>query len=334
EPLGGGTVVTIGPLGTIQGFTISGGFAEFGGGMWVSGAGTVVKQDVFYANTEMIGGLGAAIFGGDASPIVEQDVFQANHCDDTQFGFGVVSFVNLSSPRFDNDVFDDNNCRAVSLALSRGSDPVVVNDTIVRNAGGLFIDDYAATAGQVFRNDIVVDNTVGVQSDSKGQNYSFDHNDVYGNTTDYGGLPDQTGLNGNISADPLFAGSLADDFELSSGSPAIGVGSPVDAPTVDFNGDPRPPGSIDLGAFQTQPSISAQLAGLREAVDGLHGGHALARLVTGAEQAFEIGDIPAACQDIKKFVFLEHRVGGSTIPRSVRTQLADAARRIESDLAC
>jgi hypothetical protein len=70
------------------------------------------------------------------------------------------------------------------------------------------------------------------------------------------GIADQTGLNGNLSADSLFVDSASNNFQLLPGSPAIGAGSAVDAPSVDFNGNPRPAGSIDIGAFQFTGTVN------------------------------------------------------------------------------
>ena len=89
----------------------------------------------------------------------------------------------------------------------------------------------------------------------------FFNNDVFasGGTT-YGGIcTDQTGTNGNISADPLFVGTA--NLMLQAGSPAIDAGDNA-APNlpakdlankpriVDGNGD----GSaiIDMGAYEFQ----------------------------------------------------------------------------------
>jgi hypothetical protein len=83
----------------------------------------------------------------------------------------------------------------------------------------------------VFRNNVVVDNTVGLEA-VLGAAPAWDHNLVFGNTTNYSGYPedpeptypDLTGTSGNISADP----------------------------SVDFDGKPRPAQSIDMAAFQSQ----------------------------------------------------------------------------------
>ena len=53
---------------------------------------------------------------------------------------------------------------------------------------------------------------------------------------------------GNISADPQFVNRTAGDYHLRAGSPAIDAGTDEGAPPVDFEGDPRPVGEVDMGA--------------------------------------------------------------------------------------
>ena len=57
---------------------------------------------------------------------------------------------------------------------------------------------------------------------------------------------------GGITANPLFVNRAAYDFHLQSGSPAIGAGTSLNAPSTDLDGNPRPtPGAgYDLGAYQ------------------------------------------------------------------------------------
>jgi hypothetical protein len=57
-------------------------------------------------------------------------------------------------------------------------------------------------------------------------------------------FPTIGGLNGNIEADPLFANAM---FNLQSNSPCRDRGTAVIYP-LDFDGDTRPPGYIDIGA--------------------------------------------------------------------------------------
>jgi serine protease len=71
----------------------------------------------------------------------------------------------------------------------------------------------------------------------------------------YGGTcTEQTGLNGNISADPGFVSPSAGDYRVASGSPGIDAGSDS-APAIqatDLAGNPRIAGAhIDMGAYES-----------------------------------------------------------------------------------
>jgi hypothetical protein len=244
----GGTAVTLGPGGSIVGFTISGGNATFGAGMVVIGTRAVIAKDVFQGNNSPVGGEGAAILGNNASPMITQNVFAYNTCD-AQFSAGVLSFVNASSPTISNNLFRDNPCRAVNLTMPSEAAPLVINNTIVRNDVGIRVDGRVPSTNDVVRNNIIVDNTVGLEDDF-GNGPTWDHNLVFGNTTNYSGIVDPTGSAGNLSADPLFIDPSGNDFHLPPTSPAVGAGSVVEAPTTDFDGTPRPAGKVDIGAFE------------------------------------------------------------------------------------
>ncbi len=256
------TTVVIGPGGTITGFTISGGTASFGAGMAVIGSGTVIEGNIFSENAQGGGGFGAAIGGNGASPVIQRNVFENNTCDD-QFLSGVVSFVNESSPYIANNVFEDNPCRAVSMVLPIPSAPIVVNNTIVRNRTGIYVAAGIETFRQTYRNNIVFGNATGVEvvDGRPGTDPTFDHNLVAANGVNYVGIADQTGINGNLSADPLFRNYAASDYHLQPGSPAIDAGSVQDAPTVDFDGAPRQDGSVDIGAFEAGAPPPSDLPG-------------------------------------------------------------------------
>jgi serine protease len=327
----GGTAVTIGPAGSITGFTISGGTAAFGAGMAVSGAGTVIANDIFQSNSEGSGGFGAAIGGNGASPVIEQDLFVGNSCDD-QFTSGVVAFVNDSSPTIENNVFHDNTCRAINLSLPQDPTPLVINNTIVRNSTGIRIDGRVISTGEVVRNNIVTDNGTGLEVDF-GNGPTWDHNLVFDNTQNYSGIADQTGMNGNLSADPLFVDSSSDNFQLLPASPAIGAGSAVGAPTVDFNGNPRPQGTIDMGAFQSV-SAAAQLADLAQTVTGVGPGTSLAKKVARAQSDLAAGKTAKACRTLGAFTKEVRAQSGKSITPSTAQQLIADAKSIQTALAC
>jgi HYR domain len=93
---------------------------------------------------------------------------------------------------------------------------------------------------------------------------TLEFNDVItaGTGSRYGGVcSDLTGVDGNISADPLFFG--ASDFRLQLGSPAIDAGTSGGAPAIDIDGNARPrDGNADgvalwdMGAYELGPSDS------------------------------------------------------------------------------
>ena len=73
----------------------------------------------------------------------------------------------------------------------------------------------------------------------------FSHNDVWGNTWNYSGIDDQTGINGNISADPLFVDLDNGNYRLSDGSPCIGAGED----------------GVDMGAYSYVPIEKGDING-------------------------------------------------------------------------
>lgn len=263
----GGTVVTIGPGGSVLGFTIAGGNAMFGSGMKVIGAGTIVFGNRFEDNQSPIGSNGAAIDGNGASPVIDRNVFRRNTCD-TQYSAGVVSFVNLSSPSITNNLFEDNTCQAVNLVLPDGTGPRVINNTFVANRVAIRLYRAVPTATQVYRNNLIANNATGVEANfgTDADNPIWQNNLVFGNGADYAGLANQTGIQGNISVDPRFRNAAALDYRLYAGSPAIDAGTALGAPTLDFDGLARPSDgngdgvfAHDIGAFEAPTGFSREV---------------------------------------------------------------------------
>jgi hypothetical protein len=68
---------------------------------------------------------------------------------------------------------------------------------------------------------------------------------------------------GNINANPMLANQATDNHRLLPGSPCANVGnnSAANAPTADFEGDPRPiGGTIDMGADEQNPAAALLFA--------------------------------------------------------------------------
>lgn len=252
------TAVDIGPGGAVIGFTIRKGNAYFGAGMHIQGTGTLIKQNIFESNTQYSGGYGAAIGGGGASPIIDGNIFRNNSCEnDYQFSAGVISFIN-SSPVIKNNLIQNNPCRAINIDYWSTA-PQILNNTIVSNRTGIFIYRTGYVPQHIYRNNVVVGNTIGIESDSGTgtSNPVWESNLVFGNGTNYSGMADKTGVAGNISADPMFVDQAGGFYFLKAGSPAIDHGTNTGAPSADFIGRTRPldgdgvNGAItDIGAFE------------------------------------------------------------------------------------
>lgn len=241
---GYGAVVDMGPAGTLAGFTI-----RNGGGVTVRGVGSVIRGNII---RDGFGG----IDGNTSSPLIEGNIFRNNRCD-SQFSSGVVTFGNFSSPTVVNNVFEDNPCRAINITPLAGSVPAVLNNTIVRNDVGIRVGRWATQ--QVYENNVIVGNVIGMQADIgvAVSSFKWSLNLVFGNEVNYEAISDQTGQNGNISADPRFIDAAGGDYHLNASSPAIDSGdnAALRLPATDFEGDGRvldgnrdALGVVDMGA--------------------------------------------------------------------------------------
>jgi uncharacterized repeat protein (TIGR01451 family) len=253
-----GTAVRMGPAGTIRGFTITGANDS---GIEVSGSGSVISGNIFDGNIQSAGGFGAAIRGNNASSTIERNIFRNNGCD-TQSLSGVVAFVNDSSPTIVNNIFENNPCRGINLTLPQGNTPRIMNNTFAGNLVAIRVDRRVSQVTQTYRNNILFQNGIGldVELGSESDNPVWGNNLVFGNTTNYQGVANQTGLNSNISASPLFVNASTGDYHLLAGSPAIDAGSALGAPSIDFDGTSRPRDgngdgtpAFDIGAFEFSP---------------------------------------------------------------------------------
>ena len=197
----------------------------------------------------------------------------------------------------------------IALVDSNGGLPAVINNTIVANNGsGIFWGSSASeTVGTKPRiaNNVVAYNPWGLErAEGTPSNPNIAFNCVYGNQlqgtrSDYRGLPDWTGTNGNISLDPRLANYQFGQLHLQLDSPCIDAGNGTeeleDLPDID--GQARVRGkAVDMGADESDgtfvpsspPVLHVSPHG-SDTADGLTWATAKTRVQSGIEAAKLVG---------------------------------------------
>jgi hypothetical protein len=230
---------------TFDGFTVTGGLANYGGGMYNNGSSLTVSNCIFLNNDADNRG-GGMYIQNIYSPLVANCIFQDNESCSTG---GAIGCRSSSNPTIINNTIVGNTANGLSMFTEGG--------------GGIYSD---ITSSPVIFNNIIVGNNApsGYGGGILTRNATpptIDYNDVYGNTAaaagteNYGGTC-SAGAN-DISVDPNF-----DDPEyhiIYPDSPCIDVGdnAAVTAAglTTDFEGEPRifdgdivPGAVVDMGA--------------------------------------------------------------------------------------
>ncbi len=246
---GGGHVVIasgVDSTTTIDGFTITGGNTDVGGGMYIYNASSPTVSNC------IITGNHAANYGGgmyihESSPLVVNCVFESNTSDNRGGGIACRSG---STPTIVNCIIVDNTAvDGGGIYVDGTSAPTIVNNTIVGNT--------ATTGGGIYTgpsptitNNIIVSNTAttggGIYCTTA--TLAIYYNDVYNND-----LVNCISTSG-ISSDPEFIGGGDYHLDSSVPSPCIDAGDNAAIPvgiTTDFEGEPRiypGGGTVDMGA--------------------------------------------------------------------------------------
>jgi len=248
EPGRGGGVQCFSSAAIIEGNVISGNSASFhGGGIHVEHGsprivGNTISDNRAWADNP--GPSGGGISAYYSTIVISYNSFKGNEA--VTNGGAVV--VDHCSVQIKKNIFTANQCGAsgggVFLFACTGE---VSNNTAVLNrsgsSGGF---GFLGGAAPLVHNNIVVCNiaqTAGGIGCDETTSPDFSCNDVWNNTpSNYGGCGDQTGVNDNISKDPLFCHLSADDFSPALGSPVLGgVCGTIGAVGVSGCGSAGPP---------------------------------------------------------------------------------------------
>jgi hypothetical protein len=138
--------------------------------------------------------------------------------------------------------------------------PLLVNNTFAGNnspqGSGVFIEGFDAQTA-LFNNIIIASagQVAAYCGNFTSSTPSFKFNDVFSEGGQaYGGIcTDQTGNDGNISADPLFIDPSTGDYHLQASSPCIDAGDNTapELPEKDLDGNDRIiNGTVDIGVYE------------------------------------------------------------------------------------
>ena len=120
--------------------------------------------------------------------------------------------------------------------IASGTSYLDACNNIIYHIGNCGLASWSENASGRFSNNIVtlcgwkeewVSPRAGLQNNGGIENFTISYNNIWNNQeADYGNMPDMTGIEGNISADPLFKHPSLGDFRLQPNSPCIDSGNP------------------------------------------------------------------------------------------------------------
>jgi parallel beta-helix repeat protein len=236
-----------------------------GGGVTIVGASAaVLVNNTIAGNSWSASGGGITLFAA-GTPTLQNNIIANNSAASRGGG---IWMVNYSDASIVQNLITGNSAPVGGgvywLVPSGNRGPFLINNTISSNdspqGSGVFADGFDQQV-QLINNIVVAalgQNAV-VCGNFDASTPSFQFNDVVAPSgSAYAGIcSDQTGLNGNISADPLFKDPGTADYHLLPGSSAIDSGTSNQAPQTDFDGAVRPTDgngdgvpAIDMGIYE------------------------------------------------------------------------------------
>jgi parallel beta-helix repeat protein len=192
---------------------ITGNHAVFGSGIYCapSSSPTITNNVISKNKANKFGG---GIFSYTASPNIGNNRIVANEASSA--GGGI--FCDRDTPRMTNNIIWKNKAKSGGGISCDRSFCTIINNTITKNeaayGGGIFFEGGAVR----IVNNILWENEDDLYSGWFSPSSRPDHSDIRDG--------DFRGVNGNISADPLFVDPENGDFSLKSDSPCLDAGNP------------------------------------------------------------------------------------------------------------
>jgi hypothetical protein len=250
-------------LTSLANFTVRNGRAQQGAGIFIQQGQPTITRNIVTANLANlnagVGGFGGGIEAYRTRATITNNVIFANRAEFVGGGIDVYR-----------------------SALSSIANNTIVGNIAQRVAGGGsgYGGGIAVTASGtiVSTNNIITSNTAQTRGggiDVVSSSASLRNFDVWSNTPqNYGGIADQTGINSNISQNPLYMNAGANNYSLQATSPCIDNGTSTKAPPDDLVGQVRPldgnmngTSEYDRGAYEYRPFIDTDGDGIDNLVD-------------------------------------------------------------------
>jgi len=263
--------------GLVEDNTITDNDSALGGGIHITyfSTPTIRSNTVTLNSASNFGGGGVYVYY-QSSPVIEMNLIMLNSSTN---GAGLAIFYE-SGPILRNNMIVKNTGSGITVGASS---PEISFNTIADNDdAGIYLK--STQSSPVINNNVIVSNGIGIDV-STGNSPEIAYNDIWGNIQGQY-LPegsDQTGLNGNLSADPQFRDPNSIDYLLQYNSVCINAADPNFTNPLgltDYQGNPRIMGSsCDMGAIETLPVWNITSAGqyltIQDAVDDANDGDTL-----------------------------------------------------------
>jgi parallel beta-helix repeat protein len=262
--------------GLIKDNDIIGNDSKLGAGIHVTyTSAPTIRDNLIQGN--IAGGLGG---GGIyvyylSNPLIERNTITQNTSSN---GAGIGVYYTSNPTIRDNMIY--KNKSGAGIRVTGDSIPVITGNTIAGNtpsspySGG--VECTNSSSVPIITNNIIASNgRYGIYALTTPPVIKY--NDVWGNGSgNYSSIiGDQTGINGNISADPCFVEPDANDYHLAYSSPCINAGDPnysLGPNETDYDGDQRILGRyVDIGADEVRPvynlTSGKQYQTIQQAID-------------------------------------------------------------------